>query len=43
MSEFFIDELEILDFSEKEDKSGLMIKKKAEKRSCLKKRSTSLF
>jgi hypothetical protein len=43
MSEFFIEELEILDFSEKEDKRGLMIKKKVEKRSCLKKRTTSLF
>jgi hypothetical protein len=42
MSEFFI-ELEILDFSEKEDKRGLMIKNKVEKRSCLKKRTTSLF
>jgi hypothetical protein len=43
MSEFFIDELEIWDFSEKEDKGGLMIKKKVEKRSCSKKRTTSLF
>jgi hypothetical protein len=42
MSEFFI-ELEILDFLEKEDKRGLMIKKKVVKRSCLKKRTTSLF
>jgi hypothetical protein len=39
MSKFFIEELEIFDFSEKEDKRGLMIKKKVEKRSW----TTSLF
>ncbi len=42
-SEFFIGDSEIPNFSEKEDKRGSVTKKKVEKRSCLKKRTTSLF
>jgi hypothetical protein len=42
-TEIFSDNLEIPNFSEKEDKRGSATKRKVEKRFCIKKRATSLF